>query len=267
MFDTSGFGLEIGPSYNPLLPKAEGYNVEILDYASAETLRARWVGRPDVDAWRIEEIDYVSDGQSMLELIGQRERYDYIVACHVIEHVTDVVTFLQDCSALLKPAGKLVLAVPDKRMCFDCLKPVSTVGEALQAFIEKRTRHTPGALFDHIAQACSKGTDEIWAAAAVDELRYKHTKMDALELFKDSIETGRYHDVHAWHFTPSSFRSFMKTLNEIGYTDLGEAEFFTPGGHEFHVALSKSAPPCAISYRDLTLRTELELRAITVFGA
>jgi len=35
MFDTYGFGLEIGPSYNPLLPKAEGYNVEILDYASA----------------------------------------------------------------------------------------------------------------------------------------------------------------------------------------------------------------------------------------
>ena len=31
MFDPSGFGLEIGPSYNPLVPKSSGARIETID--------------------------------------------------------------------------------------------------------------------------------------------------------------------------------------------------------------------------------------------
>ena len=34
LFDTSGRGLEIGPSYNPIMPKHRGFKVEIVDHAS-----------------------------------------------------------------------------------------------------------------------------------------------------------------------------------------------------------------------------------------
>ena len=93
MFDPSGFGLEIGPSYNPLLPKRRGYNVEIVDHADAATLREKYRD----NASRIEEVDYVSDGRSLLETIGHEQRYDFIFASHVVEHVTDIVRFIQDC--------------------------------------------------------------------------------------------------------------------------------------------------------------------------
>lgn len=36
-----GLGLEIGPSHNPIAPKKAGYNVHIVDHASAEELRAK----------------------------------------------------------------------------------------------------------------------------------------------------------------------------------------------------------------------------------
>ena len=160
MFDPTGFGLEVGPSYNPFLPKTKGFRVETIDHADAATLREKYRD----DAGQIEEVDYISDGRSMAEIIGRPERYDFIFASHVIEHVTDIVRFLQDCETLLKPAGRLVLAVPDKRYCFDVLRPLTTVGQALQAYVEKRQRHPAGVLYDHFAYFCEKNGHGIWIA-------------------------------------------------------------------------------------------------------
>jgi hypothetical protein len=38
LFDVNKFGLEIGPSFNPIVPKSEGYNVEILDHLNRDQL-------------------------------------------------------------------------------------------------------------------------------------------------------------------------------------------------------------------------------------
>ena len=115
MIDLSGIGLEIGPGYNPLLPKSFGHRVETLDHATAEQIREKYRNDPSVDISRIEEVDFVSDGRSIAEVVSKSGHYDYIVASHVIEHTTDMLGFLKDCQTLLKKTGNLVLAVPDKR--------------------------------------------------------------------------------------------------------------------------------------------------------
>jgi hypothetical protein len=48
--------------------------------------------------------------------------------------------FLKDCETLLKQGGILVLAVPDKRRCFDLLQPLTSTGMILQAHAERRVR-------------------------------------------------------------------------------------------------------------------------------
>lgn len=53
LFDATGLGLEIGPSFNPLVPKAEGYRVEILDHLSAANLREKYKSAPNVDLSKI----------------------------------------------------------------------------------------------------------------------------------------------------------------------------------------------------------------------
>src|SRR3954453_7805199 len=100
MFNPAGKGLEIGPSHNPLMRKADGFDVEVLVYLDAEGLRRKYSGA-GLDVSAVEAVDFVSDGRPMTEVIGDRHRYDWIVASHVIEHVPDLVSFLVDCEALL----------------------------------------------------------------------------------------------------------------------------------------------------------------------
>jgi predicted SAM-dependent methyltransferase len=268
LFDSTGFGLKVGPSYNPLLPKLMGFNVETVDHTDAASLRSKYRD----NASQIEEVDYVSDGNSLLELIGEKERYDFVFASHVIEHVTDIVRFLQDCESLLKPDGVLVLAVPDKRFCFDTLRPISTIGQELQAYIEKRNRHTPGMLFDHQLTVCTKGGGIVWVEPTFDGVTLVHDPRQAQDLFEVSQKDTEYRDIHGWQFTPTFFRYFIKTLRSLGYIESGETVFHKNDMlqlhlHEFYMSLSKSAPVLDIPDVDLIKVSEAELREIEITRA
>ncbi|MER9458976.1 MULTISPECIES: methyltransferase domain-containing protein [unclassified Mesorhizobium] len=265
MFDASGFGLEVGPSYNPLLPKSRGFNVETIDHADAATLREKYKD----NASQIEEVDYVSDGRSILETIGKKKRYDFIYASHVIEHVTDIVRFIQDCETLLKPDGRLVLAVPDKRFCFDALRPLSTVGQALQSYFEERKRHSPAVLFDQAFYACCKAQQTVWIEPTLDDVALMLSEETAKDHFDKSQKNPNYQDAHGWQFTPTSFRYLVKKLRSLGYIKSGEMEFHTnpagkPNLHEFYITLSKSAPVLTTSDVDLIKQAEQELRGLFV---
>jgi predicted SAM-dependent methyltransferase len=262
MLNTEGLGLEIGPSYNPLMPKSEGFRVEVLDHANQETLFEKYRKHPDVDWQKIEKVDYVSDGRRMSEIIGDVKRYDYIVASHVIEHVPDMIGFLQDCETLLKEDGVLVLAVPDKRYCFDVLRPVSTIGNIIQAYIEKRTRHTPGTIFDHIFMSAAREGHSVWSEADSGPIGVMYPATFATDSLKWSTSGTGYNDAHAWQYTPSSFRLAIQMMNYLGYLSLKELRFELPPSFEFYISLSSSGPGCNIVYNELLTNTLRELKAV-----
>jgi hypothetical protein len=267
LFDTNGFGLEVGPSYNPLLPKAAGYNVETIDHADAPTLRAKYSDR----AAKIEDVDYINDGGSILTTIGKPGHYDFIVASHVIEHMPDIIGFLRDCETLLKPSGCLVLAIPDKRYCFDVLRPLSTVGQALQAFEEKRTRHPPSIIYDNAQYGTLKRGKAVWLESNLTDLEFAQDASRAKALFKSSMSSNAYHDAHGWQFTPSHFRFLMKTFAKLGYVKMGEQAFRSNKKgqgplHEFYTVLSRCAPVLNIPDIDLMKLAEIELREISISG-
>ncbi|MCI0557156.1 MAG: class I SAM-dependent methyltransferase [Nitrososphaera sp.] len=262
MLNTEGFGLEIGPSYSPLLPKSEGFNVEVLDYTDQLALFEKYRSNPGVDWQKIEKVDYVSDGRCMSEIIGETKRYDYIVASHVIEHVPDMIGLLQDCETLLKDDGVLVLAVPDKRFCFDVLRPVSTIGHIIQAHIEKRTRHTPGTIFDHVLMYATREGQITWPETAAGHISVTYPLAMAAEALQRATDATGYNDAHAWQHTPSSFRLAVQMMNALGYLSLKELRFEAPGGFEFFISLSLSGAGCNIDYDELLRRTLQELKVI-----
>ena len=59
--DLSGRGLEIGPSYDPLVPKSSGARIETVDHAGRDELVTKYRdwGLDDDRSGRIEPVDYI----------------------------------------------------------------------------------------------------------------------------------------------------------------------------------------------------------------
>lgn len=243
LLDKAGLGLEIGPSHNPVAPKKKGFNVHILDHASADELRAKYKGHEKfgVKLENIEEVDFVWHGEPFPELIGKTGCYDWIIASHVIEHVPDLVSYLQQCEALLKSGGILSLVIPDRRYCFDYFSASSSTGQVLDAYAEKRTRPSHGQVFDHFANAAKRKGAIAWSPEALgpaDELI--HPFAQAKALWSRSLSSAEYIDTHCWRFTPASFRLLMSDLAGLGLIGLEIKAEFDTAGCEFHVSLGKA---------------------------
>ena len=234
-----GVGLEIGASYSPVAPKKSGYCVEILDHADAPSLRAKYQGH-NVDIGNIEEVDYVWSGEPLDVLTKKKDYYDWIVASHVIEHTPDLVSFLRQCETMLKPDGVLCLAVPDHRYCFDIFRPASTPGDVIQAYVEKRCRHSAGTVWDHFSLIVKKAGRVSWSKGFQGEYRFIHEDTDdACNQLSRAQSEGEYIDVHNWRFTPSSFRLITNDIAALGYTSLSVVDFFETEGCEFITHLKK----------------------------
>ncbi len=58
-------------------------------------------------------IDYRA---TTVEEMGNRERFDIVLAMEVIEHVTDVGLFLERCAALMKPTGMMTVSTLNRTL-------------------------------------------------------------------------------------------------------------------------------------------------------
>lgn len=263
-----GAGLEIGPSYNPLVAKADGFHVESVDYTDAPGLRKKYARDPHVDVARIEEVDHVVTGsQTLAEAVGREGAYDYIVASHVIEHTPDMIGFLQSCAWLLKPEGVLLLAVPDKRHCFDALQSLTSTGQVLQAHIDGRRRPAPGTVFDSVAYDVVREGAIGWGPNDRGRLKHFAELAFAKRIFMDAQSDDMYRDVHVWRFVPSSFRLIIGDLAEMGMVNLRESWFHDSVGNEFYVSLSPSGPGSGLDRLTLAQRALVEHATIAVAAA
>ena len=255
LLDKKGLGLEIGPSYNPIAPKKGGFNVQTLDLASAAELRKKFLGC-SVNLDNIEEVDFVWHGEPLHELIGKTSCYDWIIASHVIEHVPDMISFLRQCEALLKPDGILSLVIPDKRCCFDYFSSISSTGNMLDAYTEKRVRPSHGQVFDHVANASKRNGKSSWSAdERVVEEELMYTFDQAQGNLNSSISSSNYIDVHCWRFTPASFRLLISDLKGLGLIGFEIKAEFDTTGCEFFVLLDRQGDTPVKSDRFSMLKT------------
>lgn len=228
-----GVGLEIGPSHDPLVPKSSGRKVEILDHLDQAGLIEKYRAH-GVDISRIEPVDYVWTGGSLTECVGKTGYYDWIVASHVIEHTPDLIAFVTQCCQLLKPEGVLSLAVPDRRYTFDFYRWPSSTGDVLQAHVDKRTRHTPGQVYDAAANASVKNSAIAWSKGEKGDVFLLHSFDHIQQRLQQSLNTDEYMDAHGWVFTPASFRIVFSDLNRLGYLNVDEVMFSESSGCEFY---------------------------------
>jgi predicted SAM-dependent methyltransferase len=233
-----GYGVEIGPSHNPIAPKREGYKTHIIDHASQEQLRIKYE-QHQVNLDNIEEVDFVWQGGSYSDLVGKKKHYDWIIASHVIEHTPDLISFLQDCDSILKDDGVLSLVIPDKRYCFDRYRPVTGIAKVIDSYYSKNTIHSAGNVAEYFLNVVSKGGNIAWAQGINGEYKCVHSIENALTGIQAVNTQKAYLDIHAWCFVPSSFRLMMQDLFNLGYTAFQELDYFPTDGCEFYMTLSR----------------------------
>lgn len=232
--------IEIGPSYSPLAPKRDGWDTTVIDHASQADLIAKYASDPNVDPSRIETVDYVWEGGSLAELIPQGEHgtFDAFIASHVIEHTTDVIGFLKAAETLIKADGTIILAVPDKRKCFDFYRYPSTTYDAIAAFEEKRSRHDRRTHFEYGMRMANKGGAAGWLGDDTRDMVLAVPFEHAPGWLKVADSAG-YVDAHNWVFVPASFELLMLELVALDYLDLRVERVSEAPATEFHAWLRK----------------------------
>lgn len=231
--DLTGLGLEIGPSHNPLLPKAAGYDVRIADYLDRDGLLEKFDRMRPTD--NIEAVDYVLTGGRLTDEIP--DRFDYIVASHVIEHTVCLVCFLEDCAGLLQSGGALTLAVPDKRYSFDRFRERTAIGRVIDTHRAGPVIHTEGSVIEHQLAYVRKDGKGAWWAGAPGPYQDFHRMADVVSR-SEAAARGEYVDTHNWVFTPHHFRLLLHDLRSLGLVSLREKAFHDTVGPEFYVTLS-----------------------------
>jgi predicted SAM-dependent methyltransferase len=239
--DISGMrGVEVGPLSRPLILKSES-EVYYLDHCSADELRKKYFGDPLVKAEDIVEVDFISHGSPLVELLGDKAPVDYILASHVIEHVPDLIGWLTEMRGALREGGYLALIVPDKRFTFDVYRRPSAYEEITAAYIEKRQRPGLRCIMDHFANVVKADTWKLWEDYDLVENLEFHHGPEFLKLAAEHYEEGRYIDVHCWVFTPWYFLQLMGKI--VASTGLGfDLDHFqvTPSHDlEFYVRLKR----------------------------
>jgi hypothetical protein len=246
----TAYGIEIGPFYNPIAPKAKGWNTTIVDFTDTESLLriAQTHSAPIVRemAGNIEPVDIVWRNVDLVEsaLRIRPKGFDYLIASHVIEHIPDIITFFQHVSALACDGFVLSLAVPDYRLTFDFFKPVSNTSHALLAYRENRTIHSPETMFDTYAYMAHLDGVGCWLSEARGQLKLVEPLEESHRRYLDYLQasmggTQAYVDTHCWVFTPSSFHLMILELHALGYIDFAVTNLVPGRASEFLVQLKK----------------------------
>lgn len=237
-------GLEIGPLDRPLvgLP-VEGAAGKIfyLDHLSTEGLRQKYAADPSVDTDRIVDVNFICPDGNILKSVGDQS-FDYIVASHVVEHVPNPIQWLKDLFQILNPGGMLFLVVPDKRFTFDIQRPLTTVGQMVEAYLNKRTIPPVSAVYDQFSSAMTVDGGGVWAGSVNSaDVLPMGSSTEAWAAARAVHADKTYFDVHVSVFTPWSFFEAIRKLieNDILYCQVGGFSDTRPGQIEFMVGLTK----------------------------
>jgi SAM-dependent methyltransferase len=121
-------GLEIGACDLPTVPTNVG-NCEFADFRSAEEMIRLWSLPPET----VVPVTYILQRDTKIHL-QINKKFDYVVLCHVIEHIPNPIGYIQDLQNLLNPGGVILIACPDKRRTPDASRPSTSLEHLLNDY-------------------------------------------------------------------------------------------------------------------------------------
>lgn len=234
-------GLEIGPLARPLVDKRQGHRVKYVDHDATDALKARFAIDPNVRVDDIVDVDYVISGEvTILDIV--HEKFDYVLASHVFEHVPNPIRWLQEMYELLNPGGRLALIIPDRRFTFDIIRPQTSLGEMLEAYYCRRKRPTFRDVFDQNYYWRNVDVPQAWLGQFNPWTLKPPLDQDAtLSYAQTVLETSEYVDVHCTVVSDTEMHFLFSSLVAYDLTKFRVANFLPcePNDNEFFLILEK----------------------------
>ena len=168
-------GLEIGAFDLPHIEPSEGA-CAFADYRSTEELIALAKSLPPYEPDFVVPVEYdLRQGYD-----GITNTFDWICGSHVVEHVPDLIGWLDILASKLNHDGILFLVVPDKRFTFDHYRRETTVSELVAAHHAQLKKPSFQQAFDHIFYSSDAPDPSVmWAGGSAPPPRYDfHVAME-----------------------------------------------------------------------------------------
>lgn len=230
--------LEVGAFDCPTFTSTEA-NVKFLDWYTTQEIRSFASGDTRREKKSICEVDYAVKAKHFSEHIPRK--FGLFIANHVIEHVPDVISWLQQIERVLVPGGSAFLSVPDRRYTFDFLRRETTITDLLRCYDLDLEKPDVWQIFDAMYFNRKIVRSDVDSGTYIEKLDTKlNTVSEALR--KAKIRAENYVSLHCSVFSYLGFADLFNDIIESGLVNLKlvECRDVQPRGQEFHVLLRKS---------------------------
>lgn len=256
-------GIEIGALDKPVIPPSTPH-VFYVDHAETEALRSKYIDDPYVNVDELVQVHGVWGEASLAQAAARVVPVDFVLASHVVEHVPDLIAWLQELASVLKPRGEVRLAIPDRRYSFDVLRAETRACDVLASHLAGARRPQARQILDYMTHLVGVDTWKIWDGSQDPASLTRQSSIEkSMAVARDAADNGTYHDVHCWVFTPLSFAVLMHDLAEAGYQPFKCAGYFPTerNTNEFFVTLQlcTDAAQAAASWKLLQQSIEVQL--------
>jgi SAM-dependent methyltransferase len=117
----SGQGIELGALHQPLAVPA-GVRVEYVDRMSVTDLRRQY---PELAALELVPVSHIGTAEDLAGIADGT--MDFVIACHVFEHLEDPTRAMHEVHRVLREGGIFFCALPEPRVTFDREREMTTV--------------------------------------------------------------------------------------------------------------------------------------------
>jgi predicted SAM-dependent methyltransferase len=117
-----GEGLELGALNNPL-PVSTQARVRYVDFATAKAVAEQFPRHA------VKTPDIVDDAVTLASIEDCSQ--DFVIACHILEHLEDPIGAIKTWFRVLKSGGVLFMSIPDRRFTFDFYRQVTPLAHLL----------------------------------------------------------------------------------------------------------------------------------------
>ena len=212
-----GTGLEFGAASSPF-PIPIGSSVLYADWFDTNHLKQ--VAYTGQDSSNIRSVDYVIDIQDIPASLWST--FDFIIACHVIEHTSNPGLALINMMCALRAGACCILVVPEMTKTFDRKRSVTSIEHLITDFVKPNVDRDLEHYIDFFSLAFPKPEE-------ISIRDYAKNQFD--------LKT----DIHYHAFTYESFMAFLQKMRqycsfEIEYS---HACLNHPSDIEFYVVLRK----------------------------